>query len=141
MRNLPTPPPPPPPTKTPESSNPYAAAVKDTGFEGAPRERSGRSFRFNPKGKYVALANQLRQDNQLEALKQRIAESSRKAGFDGDMVIEKTLKVHNSTSREQSCFADIDCFVRDLHHRLRNGGMRRYCQPNLTMIWSLDPNT
>ncbi|KAF8726543.1 hypothetical protein AX14_007747 [Amanita brunnescens Koide BX004] len=92
VRNVPTPPPPPPPTKTPESSNPYAAAVKDTGFEGAPRERSGRSFRFNPKGKYVALANQLRQDNQLEALKQRIAESARKAGFDGDMVIEKNLK-------------------------------------------------
>lgn len=108
MRNVPTPPPPPPPTKTPESSNPYAAAVKDTGFEGAPRERSGRSFRFNPKGKYVALANQLRQDNQLEALKQRIAESARKAGFDGDMVIEKNLKVYSSISWKQSCFTDMN---------------------------------
>ncbi|KAF8345439.1 pre-mRNA processing factor 3-domain-containing protein [Amanita rubescens] len=91
-RNAPTPPPPPAPTKPPESSNPYAVAVKDTGFEGAPRERSGRSFRFNPKGKYVALANQVRRENQLEDLKQRIAESARKAGFDGDMSIEKTLK-------------------------------------------------
>ncbi|KAF8621787.1 hypothetical protein AX15_007522 [Amanita polypyramis BW_CC] len=91
-RNIPTPPPPPPPTKTPESSNPYAATIKDTGFEGAPRERSGRSFRFNTKGKYVALANQMRQESQLEALKQKIAESARKAGFDGDMAIEKNLK-------------------------------------------------
>ncbi|KAK2465094.1 hypothetical protein APHAL10511_002902 [Amanita phalloides] len=91
-RNVPTPPPLPPPTKTPESTNPYAAPVKDTGFEGVPKERSGRSFRFNPKGKYVALANQMRQDNQLEALKQRIAESARKAGFDGEMAIEKNLK-------------------------------------------------
>ena len=29
----------------------------------------------------------------MEDLKQRIAESARKAGFDGDMSIEKTLKV------------------------------------------------
>ncbi|KAF8877185.1 pre-mRNA processing factor 3-domain-containing protein [Infundibulicybe gibba] len=74
-RNIPTPPPPPPPLQH--------------RFEGAPRERSGRNFRFNPKGKYVALGNQMRQDNQLEALKQRIAESARKAGLDGDMGIEK----------------------------------------------------
>ncbi|KIL60322.1 hypothetical protein M378DRAFT_921940 [Amanita muscaria Koide BX008] len=92
-RNVPTPPPAPPPVKTPvENANPYAAAVKDTGFEGAPRERAGRSFRFNPKGKYVALANQLRQDQQLESLKQKIAESARKAGFDGEIAIEKNLK-------------------------------------------------
>ncbi|RDB27617.1 U4/U5/U6 small nuclear ribonucleoprotein prp3 [Hypsizygus marmoreus] len=93
VRNAPTPPPPPPPAPTPESSNPYAAAAaKDTGFEGAPRERVGRSIRFNPKGKYVALANQMRQENQLEALKQRIAESARKAGFDGEMGVEKNIK-------------------------------------------------
>ncbi|KAH9477701.1 U4/U5/U6 small nuclear ribonucleoprotein prp3 [Psilocybe cubensis] len=61
-------------------------------FEGAPRERQGRKFHFNPKGKYVALGNQMRQENQLEALKQRIAESARKAGLDGDMGIEKTIK-------------------------------------------------
>ncbi|KAF5383210.1 hypothetical protein D9615_004952 [Tricholomella constricta] len=91
-RNAPTPPPPP-PAPTPESLNPYAAAsAKDTGFDGAPRERTGRNFRFNPKGKYIAMANQMRQDNQLEALKQRIAESARKAGLDGEMGVEKTIK-------------------------------------------------
>ena len=41
----------------------------------------------------MALANQQRQEAQLEALKQRIAESARKAGLDGDMGIEKTIKV------------------------------------------------
>lgn len=79
-----------------ESANPYASSSnsKDTGlFEGAPKDRSNRNFRFNPKGKYVALGNQMRQDNQLEALKQRIAESARKAGLDGDMGIERGIKV------------------------------------------------
>ncbi|KAJ7905100.1 small nuclear ribonucleoprotein hPrp3 [Mycena leptocephala] len=78
-----------------ESANPYASSSnsKDTGlFEGAPKDRSSRNFRFNPKGKYVALGNQMRQDNQLEALKQRIAESARKAGLDGDMGIERGIK-------------------------------------------------
>lgn len=37
----------------------------------------------------------MRQDNQLEALKQRIAESARKAGLDGEMGVEKTIKVRH----------------------------------------------
>ena len=78
--------------------NPYAAAAAsasaETGFEGAPRERVGRSLRFNPKGKYVSIANQVRQDAQLEALKQRIAESARKAGLDGEFdTLEKNIRV------------------------------------------------
>lgn len=35
----------------------------------------------------------MRQEIQLDALKQRIAESARKAGLDGDMGIEKNIKV------------------------------------------------
>lgn len=99
VRNAPTPPPAPTPvvpTPSPALANPYASTAppKDgTGFEGAPRDRHGRNFRFNPKGKYVALANQMRQEQQLEALKQRIAESARKAGLDSDMGIEKNIKV------------------------------------------------
>jgi U4/U6 small nuclear ribonucleoprotein PRP3 len=104
VRNAPTPPPVPTPavpTPSPALANPYAAGAaasssKDgggTGFEGAPRERHGRGFKFNQKGKYVALANQMRQEQQLEALKQRIAESARKAGLDSDMGIEKNIKV------------------------------------------------
>lgn len=93
-RNVPTPPPvaPTPPPK----ENPYAAAASsagDSGFEGAPRERVGRSMKFNPKGKYVALANQQRQEAQLEALKQRIAQSARKAGLDSEFdTLEKHIR-------------------------------------------------
>ncbi|KDR81361.1 hypothetical protein GALMADRAFT_59902 [Galerina marginata CBS 339.88] len=81
------------PAANPYTSGAGTAGGKETGaFEGAPRERSGRKFHFVPKGKYVALGNQMRQDIQLEALKQRIAESARKAGLDGDLGIEKTIK-------------------------------------------------
>lgn len=79
----------------PTSLNPYASAsAKDTGFEGAPKERASRQFRFNPKGKYVQLANQQRQEIQLEALKQRIAEGARKAGLDSEFeTLEKNIRV------------------------------------------------
>lgn len=94
-RNQPTPTATPIPIHTPSPAvNPYSSAGKEpTGFEGAPRERAGRKFHFNTKGKYVALGNQMRQEQQLEALKQRIAESARKAGMDGDLGIEKAIKV------------------------------------------------
>jgi U4/U6 small nuclear ribonucleoprotein PRP3 len=98
-RNAPTPPPV--STIVPVSTdtvNPYAsgsaAAANDKGFEGAPKERSGRSFRFNQKGKYVQIGNQMRQQQQLEQLKQRIAESARKAGLDAEFeTLEKNIKV------------------------------------------------
>lgn len=68
--------------------------MKESGFEGVPKERAGRSFRFNPKGKYVQLGNQMRQEIQLEGLKQRIAESARKAGLDSEFeTLEKNIKV------------------------------------------------
>ncbi|KAI6132284.1 pre-mRNA processing factor 3-domain-containing protein [Pisolithus croceorrhizus] len=97
IRNAPTPPPAPTPVAVTEvKSNPYASgasAAKDTVFEGAPKERVGRSFKFNPKGKYVQLGNQMRQESQLEALKQRIAESARKAGLDSEFeTLEKNIK-------------------------------------------------
>ncbi|KAL6305945.1 pre-mRNA processing factor 3-domain-containing protein [Sparassis latifolia] len=97
VRNAPTPPPAPTPIVPIESkANPYAsgaAAAPDSGFEGAPKERVGRSFRFNPKGKYVQIGNQVRQEAQLEQLKQRIAESARKAGLDSEFeTLEKNIK-------------------------------------------------
>ncbi|KDQ60251.1 hypothetical protein JAAARDRAFT_191653 [Jaapia argillacea MUCL 33604] len=96
IRNAPTPPPAPTPMPITETkSNPYASAPtpKDGLFDGAPKERVGRNFRFNQKGKYVALGNQLRQDAQLEELKQRIAESARKAGLDTEFeTLEKNIR-------------------------------------------------
>lgn len=97
IRNAPTPPPAPTPVPIVEvKANPYASsstAAKDSGFEGAPKERHGRTFRFNPQGKYQQLAEQMRQEAQLEALKQRIAESARKAGLDSEFeTLEKNIK-------------------------------------------------
>ncbi|EEB93120.1 hypothetical protein MPER_08271, partial [Moniliophthora perniciosa FA553] len=76
-RNAPTPAPPTPPVAIVETANPYASASssKDTGFEGAPRERAGHATGATVGG-----------------LKQRIAESARKAGLDGDMGIERNIK-------------------------------------------------
>jgi U4/U6 small nuclear ribonucleoprotein PRP3 len=99
VRNAPTPPPPvPTPTPQATTSNPYTSAIQDSApdFESgaAPKDRKGRQFRFNPKGKYVAMANQVRQEEAMEALKKRIAESARKAGMGGEFEgLEKNLKV------------------------------------------------
>ncbi|OSD07803.1 PRP3-domain-containing protein [Trametes coccinea BRFM310] len=97
LRNAPTPPPAPTPIVPKEPIiNPYAsaaAAPAESGFEGAPKERVGRQFRFNPKGKYVQIANQVRQEQQLEQLKQRIAESAKKAGLDSEFeTLEKNIR-------------------------------------------------
>ncbi|KAI0353389.1 PRP3-domain-containing protein [Trametes cingulata] len=97
LRNAPTPPPAPTLIVPKEPiSNPYASAAitpAESGFEGAPKERVGRHFRFNPKGKYVQIANQVRQEQQLEQLKQRIAESAKKAGLDSEFeTLEKNIR-------------------------------------------------
>ena len=97
VRNAPTPPPAPVPVVQKETSaNPYAAgasAAAESGFEGAPKERVGRSLRFNPKGKYVQIANQVRQEAKLEELKQRIAENAKKAGLDAEFeTLEKSIR-------------------------------------------------
>jgi len=110
IRNIPTPPPAPTPVPATEvKANPYSSGpsvVKDSGFEGAPKERTGRSFRFNTKGKYVQLGNQMRQEIQLEALKQRIAESARKAGIDTEFeTLEKNIKVTIFTAEP----SEADC--------------------------------
>ena len=98
IRNTPTSTPPPVvPSPVPEiKANPYSVKDAASGsFEGAaPKERASRTFRFNQKGKYVQIANQIRQEAQLEALKQRIAESARKAGLDSEFeTVEKNIRV------------------------------------------------
>ncbi|KAG8770598.1 hypothetical protein FRC12_004167 [Ceratobasidium sp. 428] len=106
VRNQPSPSPAPhTPTPTLErptsvSANPYASGSAGGGgdgtFEGATpavKDRVGRSFRFNQKGKYVAMGNQMRQDAQLEELKQRIAESAKKAGLDSEFeTLERNIR-------------------------------------------------
>ncbi|KAJ7627659.1 pre-mRNA processing factor 3-domain-containing protein [Mycena polygramma] len=136
-RNIPTPPPAPPPVVV--ESNPYASAStsKDTGlFEGAPKDRSNRNFRFNPKGKYVQLGNQMRQEQQLEALKQRIAESARKAGLDGDMGIERGIKRLPPPEAEwwdqpllpNKRYADVELGIANLNIRTPDSPITIYIQ-------------
>ena len=99
VRNTPTATPPPAvaPSPVPEvKANPYATQDAASGsFEGAaPKERTSRTFRFNQKGKYVQIAIKVRQEAQMEELKQRIAESARKAGLDGEFeTVEKNIRV------------------------------------------------
>ena len=55
---------------TPAPGVPGAAAKEVGVFDTAPapKERVGRTFKFNQKGRYVALGNQMRQEAQLEQL-------------------------------------------------------------------------
>ncbi|KAI5118897.1 hypothetical protein M0805_002813 [Coniferiporia weirii] len=97
IRNTPiSTPPPVVPSPVPEvKTNPYALRDAASGsFEGsAPKERTSRTFRFNQKGKYVQIASQIRHEAQLEALKQRISESARKAGLDSEFdTVEKNIR-------------------------------------------------
>ena len=58
-----------------------------------PRGHKSRQLLFNQKGKYIAQATALRRQAALEAMKKRIAESSRKAGIDEELSTEKAFLV------------------------------------------------
>ncbi len=59
------------------------------------RSRGSRQLVFNQKGKYIQQATALRRQANLELMKKRIAESSRKAGIDEDLDTEKAFLVQN----------------------------------------------
>lgn len=64
--------------------NPYYDPSITTEY--APKERNtGKQLKFNQKGKFTRLAEQMRQEQKLEALKARIAEASKKAGLEGEI--------------------------------------------------------
>lgn len=61
-------------------NNPYYDPSISSEF--APKERrTHKQLKFNQKGKFTRLAEQMRQEQKLEALKARIAEASKKAGL------------------------------------------------------------
>lgn len=80
-------------------SNPYfdeSHASQPTGGAGGGagcRSREARQLVFNQKGKYIAQANALRRQAALDAMRQRIAEQTRKAGMDDDTDVEKKFLV------------------------------------------------
>ena len=140
LRNAPTPPPAATPIVPREPiANPYASAAvtpAESGFEGAPKERVGRQFRFNPKGKYVQIANQVRQEQQLEQLKQRIAESAKKAGLDSEFeTLEKNIRV----SVLMYCTNSV-CLLTAPYSEMRllqlSGGMQPFCRTRRMTTWS-----
>lgn len=57
------------------------------------KARTSRQLIFNQKGKYIQQAAALRRQEQLEAMKKRIAERARQAGIDEDMDVEKAFLV------------------------------------------------
>ncbi|KAI0711571.1 pre-mRNA processing factor 3-domain-containing protein [Earliella scabrosa] len=141
VRNAPTPPPAPTPIVPMEvKANPYASASTtpaDSGFEGAPKERVGRQFRFNPKGKYVQIANQVRQEAQLEQLKQRIAESAKKAGLDSEFeTLEKNIRRDAPPEAEwwdaallpNKTYDDLSLGIENMHIRNNTSPISMYIQ-------------
>ena len=79
--------------------NPYAStsiANPAADEPHAPARRS-RKIHFAPKGKYVEQGDTLRNEAKLEALKQRIAATSKKAGLDSEFdTLERSLKVSDA---------------------------------------------
>ncbi|OCF58032.1 U4/U6 small nuclear ribonucleoprotein PRP3 [Kwoniella mangroviensis CBS 10435] len=79
--------------------NPYATTPTPSGSgtpvpdeERAPIRRS-KKLQFSRAGKYVAQGDALRNEQKMEALRQRIAEASRKAGLDSEFdTLERSLK-------------------------------------------------
>lgn len=57
------------------------------------KSRHSRQLVFNQKGKYIQQANALRRQAALEAMKKKIAESSRKIGIDEDLDTEKNYLI------------------------------------------------
>lgn len=81
----------------PYSTAPAAAnnASAGDGAEGeGPNPRRSRKLNFSAQGKYVKQGDALRNEAKMDALRQRIAEASRKAGLDSEFdTLERSLKV------------------------------------------------
>ena len=73
-------------------SNPYFDASLGAKTATA-KARKSKQLVFNQKGKYIQQAAALRRQAALEAMKKRIAESSRKVGIDEDLDTEKAFLV------------------------------------------------
>ncbi|KAM7206222.1 pre-mRNA processing factor 3 (PRP3) domain containing protein [Rhypophila sp. PSN 637] len=69
--------------------NPYL----ESSHGAAGKARPSKQLIFNQKGKYIQMANALRRQAALEAMKKRIADQARKAGADEDRDVEKAWAV------------------------------------------------
>ena len=74
---------------SPDLSDPAKNPYYDPNLGTGSRGRTPKALVFNQKGKYIEQANALRRHAALEALRMRIAETSRKVGIDEDMETDK----------------------------------------------------
>lgn len=65
--------------------NPYFDPKLVTSSASAPREKYNKSIKFAPQGKFIEEANQIRANEHLEKLKEKIAATVRKTGMEADM--------------------------------------------------------
>ena len=118
--------------------NPYASAPKPNGQPqgdgagggGGPSSRRTRKMQFSVPGRYIKQGDVLRNEEKMEALRQRIAEASKKAGLDSEFdTLERSLKVGHRTSFfrlcQDGCTACADGLYSANHLRTLNGGTER----------------
>ncbi|WWD16631.1 hypothetical protein CI109_101061 [Kwoniella shandongensis] len=79
------------------SLNPYASTASTSNSPAPDEERAvtrrSKKLQFSRAGKYVAQGDALRNEQKMDALRQRIAEASRKAGLDSEFdTLERSLK-------------------------------------------------
>ena len=65
--------------------NPYFDPKLVTSASSAPREKYTKSIKFAPQGKFIEQANEIRANEHLEKLKEKIAATVRKTGMEADM--------------------------------------------------------
>ena len=72
-----------------EKTNPYLASEP---AEAGPRSKSmKRALQFHRPGRYVMQADQIRRDEQMELLKQRIEERARRAGLQDELLDDERI--------------------------------------------------
>jgi U4/U6 small nuclear ribonucleoprotein PRP3 len=87
------------PIMNPDASTPPTGSPAPD--EPSVRERKSRKMQFARPGKYVAQGDALRNEIKMEALRQRIAEASKKAGLDSEFdTLERSLKVRGRSIAE-----------------------------------------
>lgn len=96
--------------------NPYLSSEVD-GTEGPKPKSMHRALHFHRPGKYILEAEQIRRDEKMNALKERIQATAQKVGLQDELLgDERVLRV-----RIRSCSTILTIYSAQ-HHRKLNGG-------------------
>lgn len=79
------------PVPLPKPKNPYLASSDAEHAEGPKPKSMHRALQFHRPGKYILEAEQVRRDEQMNALKERIEASARKAGIRDDLIGDERI--------------------------------------------------